>query len=149
MEKRKETGSLGIKDLVKAAQEVQDRLYAWCDTHRMIWTHTGDESHKNSLENYGRLAYRLKEGLQAFTDTIEKLRSIRDTFARLAVEEKGLRGYGLAQRAVGLAQAIWLIARDTDDYIVYSEIWNITCELGAHVRAAAPELHAPDNQSET
>jgi len=133
---KKETES-PEKGLVVAVQEATDRLTAWADTHRMIWTNTGDESHKNSLENYCRLAYRLKEGLHAFTNTIESLRFDRDQCARLAIEIKGVNGYGWARQAVGLAQALWYLTRDSDDYLAYTKIWRLACDLGAVVRRAA------------
>jgi len=49
--------------LVKASEIVIDRLTAWSDSARIIWTQTGSEDAKNQMENYGRLIEHLEESI--------------------------------------------------------------------------------------
>lgn len=53
-----------IAGLVKASEIAIDRLTAWQDTARIIWTQTGSEDAKNQMENYGRLIEHLEEAIK-------------------------------------------------------------------------------------
>ncbi len=44
---------------------VIDRLEAWADTARIIWTQTGSEDAYNQMRNYSVLAYALKKALKS------------------------------------------------------------------------------------
>ncbi len=43
---------------------VIDKLEAWADTARIIWTQTGSEDAYNQMQNYSALAYALNKALK-------------------------------------------------------------------------------------